>query len=204
MIGLLLVGGIGINFLENRGEVTPPRKNLAELPKSFSGWEQHGNDIKFSPQTESVLQATDYIDRFYLKYGRFADIYVGYYSSQKSGETYHSPQNCLPGAGWEMREPTRVQIHTPNGGSFEANKYIIENGEYKAVMIYWYQGRGRRTASEYYDKIYTVLDSVTRKRSDGSMVRVMTAVGDDEAEAERVSVEIAGALSDELTEFVPE
>ena len=71
-------------------------------------------------------------------------------------------------------------------------------------MIYWYQGRGRTVASEYTDKIYTVLDSVLRRRSDGSMVRVMTSVSSSEAEALQTAVDLSAQTAETLSQFVPE
>ncbi len=155
-------------------------------------------------ETESVLKTSDYVMREYVRDGRLANLYIGYYASQKTGATYHSPQNCLPGSGWEMKKPEIVRIKTSDGKSFEANRYIIENGKYKEVMLYWYQGRGRTQASEYYDKIYTVLDSVTRRRSDGSMVRVMTSVGSSESEATSAAADLAAEVSEKLSAHVPQ
>lgn len=204
IIGILILGGVFINWFEHRGEAKAERKHLSELSASLGEWKQKGSEIKFSDATESVLKTSDYVMREYVKDGKLANLYIGYYASQKTGATYHSPQNCLPGSGWEMKKPELVEIKTPKGKTFEANRYIIENGKYKEVMIYWYQGRGRFTASEYNDKIYTVLDSVLRRRSDGAMVRVMTSVGNNEPEATRQAVDLAANTADELSEFVPE
>ena len=204
LIVILLLGGLFINWFEQRGEATVQRKELVKLPAKLGDWEQKGSDIRFSEQTESVLKTTDYMMRDYVKNGRRANLYIGYYASQKSGATYHSPQNCLPGSGWEMQSPELVQIKTASGKSFEANRYIIENGKYKEVMIYWYQGRGRAVASEYYDKVYTVFDSVTKRRSDGSMIRVMTSVSGSEKVATEAAIELAAETADRLGDFVPE
>ena len=70
-------------------------------------------------------------------------------------------------------------------------------------MVYWYQGRGRATSSEYWGKIYTVLDSVRRRRSDGAMVRVMVPVGNSQEEAQKSAVEIASLAAANLTDYVP-
>lgn len=204
LIFLLLFGGVFINWFEQRGEAHVERRPLSELPLKLGEWEQKGKEIRFGEQTESVLKTTDYTMREYLlPNGRLANIYVGYYASQRTGATYHSPQNCLPGAGWVMKEPEKIQITTDSGDTFEANRFIIENGVYKEVLIYWYQGRGRAVASEYNDKIYTVLDSIMRSRSDGSMVRVMTSVGDSETEATEAAVKLSAKLAERLDEFVP-
>jgi exosortase D (VPLPA-CTERM-specific) len=205
LIVVLIIGGIFINWFERRGEAEIVRKPLSEMPLRLGDWRQKGNEIRFGEQTESVLRVSDYTMREYLlPDGRLANAYVGYYASQRSGATYHSPQNCLPGAGWVMREPELIEIKTPGGKSFTANRYIIENGVYKEVMIYWYQGRGRIEPSEYRDKINTVLDSIWRQRSDGAMVRVMTSVGNDEVSANKSVIDLSAQIAEKLNEYVPE
>jgi exosortase D (VPLPA-CTERM-specific) len=205
LITALLVGGLFINWFEQRGEAAVERKPLREIPAKLGDWSQKGSDIRFSEQTESVLRTSDYVMREYgNSAGKYANLYIGYYASQRTGATYHSPQNCLPGAGWEMKSPEIIEIRTPSGKSFTANRYIIENGGSKAVMVYWYQGRGRTVASEYTDKIYTVLDSVLRRRSDGSMVRVMTSINGSESEALQAAVDLSANTAETLSQFVPE
>ncbi|MFL6228388.1 MAG: exosortase C-terminal domain/associated protein EpsI, partial [Pyrinomonadaceae bacterium] len=94
---------------------------------------------------------------------------------------------------------------TPAGGGtpFEANRYIVENGDNRQLLIYWYQGRGRAVASEYWGKIYTVLDSVRRRRSDGAMVRVMVPFTSDEVGALSTAEDLAAQAAPRLPEFVP-
>jgi EpsI family protein len=205
LLAVLLIGGVFINWFERRGEAEVERKLLADVPQKLGEWGQKGDGIRFDEQTESVLRTTDYTMReYYLPDGREANVYVGYYASQRSGATYHSPQNCLPGAGWVMLEPERIEIKTPAGKIFTANRFIIENGVYKEVLIYWYEGRGRTEASEYKDKINTIWDSVWRRRSDGAMVRVMTSVGDNEQESAQAAIDLSAQLADKLSEFIPE
>lgn len=205
LLAILLFGGLFINWFEARGEAAVDRKSLAEFPLKMDEWNQKGDDYRFGEATESVLRTTDYTARRYeASDGRLVDIYVGYYSSQRTGATYHSPQNCLPGAGWVMKDPETIEIPNLGGGGFIANRYIIENGPDKQVMIYWYQGRGRKEASEYRDKINTVWDSVLRRRTDGAMVRVMTGVGEDEGGALRAAVDVSAKVAEQLSPYVPE
>lgn len=205
LLAVLLLGGIFINWFERRGEASVERKPLKELSSELGKWKQKGPDIRFSEQTESVLKASDYVMRDYVSpEGRQANVYIGYYASQRTGATYHSPQNCMPGAGWVMKDHEAFEIVSPSGKKFKANGYLVQNGQSKAVMIYWYQGRGRAIASEYYDKIYTVFDSVTRRRSDGSMVRVIIGTGDETEAVFKEAADISGEIADRVFLFVPE
>jgi EpsI family protein len=205
LIAVLLTGGVFINWFQQRPETPVERKPLAELPEMLGDWRQKGAEMRFGEATERVLRVSDYTQRYYsAPDGRIANLYVGYYASQRTGITYHSPQNCLPGAGWVMREPQTVEIKTPNGKIFTANRYRVGNGAYDEIMIYWYQGRGRTAASEYRDKLDTVWDSAFRRRSDGAFVRVMTSVGGDEQSATNAAIDLSARLADNLSEFVPE
>ena len=202
---LLLAGGCFVNTWEYLGEARVERRNLKDFPKQIGGWEQAGADQQFDSDTLSVLRASDYLLRDYrTNDGRVANFYVGYYASQRDGATYHSPLNCLPGSGWLMSDPGRITI-TPSGrASFVANRYLIQNGDHKALLIYWYQGRGRAVASEYWGKIYTVLDSVRLRRSDGAMVRVTIPVGKSQASALEAAGDLAASASTVLPEFIPD
>ena len=203
---MLLLGGVIINVWERAGEAKVSRRPLKDFPSQVGQWRQYGADTRFDAETEKVLRADDYVSRNYKSNdGRAASFYVGYYASQRTGATYHSPLNCLPGAGWIMTDGGRITI-TPAGGrpAFEANRYVIQNGNDRALMLYWYEGRGRPLASEYWGKIYTVIDSVRRRRSDGAMVRIMVSLGDSKEEAEKTAVDIASQAAPELSAFVPD
>jgi len=205
LLVFLLLGGTVVNMWERIGEASVVRRELKEFPTAIGGWRQRGVDTRFDAQTESVLRADDYLARDYtLSDGRTANFYVGYYATQRNGATYHSPLNCLPGAGWTLNEPATIQITPANGGAaFEANRYIIQNGDTRQLLLYWYQGRGRTVASEYWGKIYTVVDSVKRRRSDGAMVRVIVPIQKSEADALALATDLAATASPALPDFIP-
>jgi EpsI family protein len=206
---LLLAGGLVVNTWEYLGEAHVERKSLKDFPKKIEAWEQTGTDEKFNKETLAVLRASDYLLRNYRdRDGRTVNFYVGYYASQRDGATYHSPLNCLPGSGWVMSEPGTVTIAPKGRPAFVANKYLIQNGDHKELLVYWYQGRGRAVASEYWGKVYTVLDSVRLRRSDGAMVRITTTVNDSEPKALQAAIglatDLAATSSTILPEFIPD
>lgn len=204
LLVLILLVGVVVNAWSYLGEAHVERKDLDEFPNQIGAWKQSGRDSILDDETLKVLRASDYLLRDFRKPGgEIANFYVGYYASQRTGATYHSPLNCLPGSGWILSEPGKATIALQNGDSFVANKYVIKNGDHRSFMIYWYQGRGRNVASEYWGKVYTVLDSVRLRRSDGAMVRVTVPIGNSEAKAEEAAIELASLASAVLPEFVP-
>ncbi len=204
LLVVILVAGVLVNAWSYLGEAHVERKGLKDFPESIGAWQRTGTDQILDNETLKVLRASDYLSRNVRKSdGQFANLYVGYYASQRTGATYHSPLNCLPGSGWILSEPGKATISLPDGSAFVANKYVIQNGEYKSMMVYWYQGRGRNVASEYWGKVYTMFDSVRLRRSDGAMVRVTVPFTDSEAAAEKTAVEFASTASGVLPEYVP-
>lgn len=203
LVAILLVGMV-VNAWSYLGEAHVERRDLSEFPETIGTWQRTGNDQILDDETMKVLRASDYLLRDFRKpAGPVANLYVGYYASQRTGATYHSPLNCLPGSGWILSEPGKATITLPDGSSFIANKYVIQNGEFKSLMVYWYQGRGRNVASEYWGKVYTVFDSVRLRRSDGAMVRVTVPIGDSEQAAEQAAIEFASAAEAVLPQYVP-
>ncbi len=200
----ILVVGIVVNAWAYLGEAHVDRKQLKDFPAQVGDWRQSKSDQVLDDATLAVLRASDYLSREYRRAdGQTANFYVGYYASQREGASYHSPLNCLPGSGWTLSEPGKVMIPMPDGSSFTANKYVIENGDDRGLMIYWYQGRGRAVASEYWGKIYTVIDSVRLRRSDGALVRVTVPLGKSEEAAEQVAKDLSSKTAATLAEFVP-
>ena len=204
LLVLILLVGVVVNAWSYLGEAHVERRDLSEFPATVGAWQRTGIDQTLDNETLKVLRASDYLLRDFRKPdGQVANLYVGYYASQRSGATYHSPLNCLPGSGWTLSEPGKATITMSDGTSFVANKYVIQSGAYKSLMIYWYQGRGRNVASEYWGKFYTVLDSVRLRRSDGAMVRVTVPITGSEAAAEKAAIEFASSAAAVLPQYVP-
>lgn len=196
--------GVVVNTWAYLGEARVDRKQLKDFPQQVGEWRRAKPDQVLDDATMAVLRASDYVLRDYRRPdGQVANFYVGYYASQREGASYHSPLNCLPGTGWTLSEPGKVMVPLPDGSQFAANKYVIANGEHRSLMLYWYQGRGRQVASEYWGKVYTVIDSVRLRRSDGAMVRVTVPLGDSEDVALKSALDLSTRAVAALPEFVP-
>ena len=174
-VGVLLLASAGVIANASRIEDVPPRQSFDQFPMQIAAW--RGRDAeRLSPEILKVLGADDYLSRFYTARQGTVGLYIGYYQSQRQGDTMHSPLNCLPGSGWQPLEKSYLPISVTdaNGGQSEisVNRYIIEKGLDQQVVLYWYQSHGRVIANEYRSKIFMVYDAARLNRSDAALVRV--------------------------------
>ena len=124
------------------------RQPLATLPSEMGSY---GSEDRVLAADELAANgASDYLLRFFKDSSSAAgfSVYVGYYAHQRNGKTIHSPKNCLPGSGWEPLSAEVRQVAV-GGGSVPVNRYVLAQGGERALVYYWYQGRGRVAASEY-------------------------------------------------------
>jgi EpsI family protein len=171
-MGILIAAGVLLRSVSH-GEETPIHKSLATFPLHIGHWS--GTEQSFESDILQALKVDDYLLRQYQQeQGAAVGLYIGYYKSMRQGATYHSPKNCLPGSGWYFVDTgkTPLAIVNSSGQPIEINRFIIQKGLDKQLVLYWYQDRGRIIPSEYWAKIYMVIDAITKNRTDGAFVRI--------------------------------
>lgn len=202
--GAVLVAGIVLQQFLARGEAVPLRRSLEELPLQIGP--HRGVEEGLEPEIITKLGVTEFIMRRYRAAGSLPVwLYVGYYASQRTGVIIHSPQQCLPGAGWSILTVERTSLAEPGptGSAITVNRVLVGKERQRQVVLYWYQERGRVVASEYWGRAYLVWDSITRNRTDGALVRISVPVAGSEADAHRQALEFAQRVLPLLTEFLP-
>jgi EpsI family protein len=188
-------------------EVPIGRTIFASFPMAFDGW-RAVNDPPLEEAILKVLGVDDYLSRAYYRADRSViGLYMGYYASQRQGDTIHSPLNCLPGAGWEAVSQGRVTIPDAAGPGteIEVNRYVVRKGLERQLVLYWYQSHGRVVASEYTSRLLLINDAIRMNRTDGSMVRVISpiAADSDGTEAEALATEFVRSIFPLLSEYIP-
>jgi EpsI family protein len=195
-------------LLQARGqnEILPVREPLNSLPYQLGDWA--GTNVPMQKDVLEILGPGDFLQRFYENNRvsqPYVDLFLAYFPSQRSGDTIHSPRHCLPGAGWFPTESSRIFISLPGHPPFEANRYVIAKGDERELVLYWYWAHDRALASEYWAKFYLVADSIRLKRSDGSLVRVITPLLPDESveTAQQRLLSFAGEVNSQLDRYIP-
>jgi EpsI family protein len=206
VIAVALLGGTALLLrARNSAEVIAPRTPLGSFPRTLGSWSS--NDIPLEPDVLQVLGPGDFLLRDYRDASGTQDVFlfVAYFPSQRAGDTIHSPKNCLPGAGWTPVRADRIRIDVPGHAPFGANRYVIAQGDQRQLVLYWYWAHDRAVASEYAAKFYLVSDAIRMHRTDGSLVRVSTKIGEGESvqSAQQTLLAFTGNIIPLLNTYVP-
>jgi EpsI family protein len=204
---VLLLAATGLLlYTRPAADRNPPSEPLSQLPANIAGWV--GSDQQIDRETLDVLGAGDVLSRVYAQNAQTAPVglFIGYFPTQRTGQTIHSPKNCLPGSGWVFESSTSVDLIDVNGKPHRVGEYIITNGAAKQFVIYWYQAHGRSEASEYMAKIYMVADAIRMNRTDGALVRVITQISSNEdvSAAKKRAEKFTMQLAPLLPRFIPD
>lgn len=204
VLSVVLLGQAGVFYGFSRGEAAPAHRAFDGFPNQLGNWKLAQQGV-IEDQIKNVLRADDYISRVYQSPDHIADLFVAYFNSQRSGQSPHSPKNCLPGSGWIWTVSDEISIDIPGRDApIRVNRYIVSKGEAKDVVLYWYQSRDRVVASEYKATMYVVADALRYNRTDTSLVRVTVPVqNNQEAAATAAAVDFVKTMFGTLRSYFP-
>jgi EpsI family protein len=178
--------------LQVRGDVdhVPPSTPLNEMPMQIDG--RMATDVPLDQEVLDVLGKGVFLDRMYYAPKDSTipgsqspiSLFIGYFPTQRTGQSIHSPQNCLPGAGWSFLSSGVTQLTGPGGRKYTVGEYLISDGRSSQEVLYWYRVHGRSIANDYKAKLYTLADSIRYSRTDAALVRIITPMLPDESRAQ--------------------
>jgi EpsI family protein len=199
---MLVMALLFVQF-RSRGEAVPPRQPLHTLQVPGGAWQARESSA-FTDDIQNVLKASDYVmRRFTDASGRSLWLFIGYWETQRKGAQPHSPQNCLPGSGWEPLEVSRIAI--PLGGTtLTVNRMVIQKDDQRQLLFYWYRAQGASVASELDAKLHMMKNAVVRNRTDGAMIRVSSPIYGSVPATTEYLTEFLQALQPVLSEYLPD
>jgi EpsI family protein len=207
LLAVLLIAFTAV-MLQARGstENVPPHQPFSSFPSQLVGW--NSLEIMQDKDTLAVLGDGDFLERVYQDPTGKApdvDLFLAYFPTQRTGDTAHSPQHCLPGSGWNPQENVRVTMSLPGHAPFRANRYVISRRGDRRLVLYWFWAHDRGVASEYWAKYYLVKDAILMNRSDGSLVRFVTPMfpGETAAAAQQRILPFTSAVVPMLNDYIP-
>lgn len=190
---VLLLGTLGASRMRDSEALRPLSRPLAQIPAAINGW-TGTDDPPLQADVANDLKATDYLARTYHEGPAALGLFIAYYARQVAGENIHTPKHCLPGNGWDIvdRDQTTIEV---NGKQVSINRYAIQNGDMRRVVLYWYQSRRHIVASEYKAKVLLIWDAFHDSDTSESMVRVTVQDSPEQLEA---GVRFATAVAADL------
>ncbi|ARE42519.1 hypothetical protein RGUI_4202 (plasmid) [Rhodovulum sp. P5] len=206
---VVLMAAGSLKVLPDRGSVVPERESFVLFPRQLGDWHQSGPRRILSPNIEEGLGADDYHDVTLVRSGAPTPVslFMAWYEDQSHGGV-HSPEVCLPGAGWEIAWLERTDVAEALGSDtpFNINRAIIQKGEVRMMAYYWFQQKDRRIALDYAAKFWLMIDGVRTGRTDGALIRLTTLIGrgEDNDTAEARLMEVLRALNEPLPRFIPD
>ena len=202
---LLLLGALLVLQLRSTGEAVPVRKQFDTFPTVIGTWQAKASS-NLDPEIVNFLKVNDYVMQSYHDTdGRQLWLYVGYWATQRKGAQIHSPQNCLPGNGWEPIEASLLTVVLPAPyAPITVNRYLIQKDREQQVVLYWYQSQGKAVAGELAAKVDMVRSAILRNRTDGALVRVSAPASGGVADTTDSLVRYVQKLYPILVEYLPE
>jgi EpsI family protein len=176
---------------------------LANFQKQSGDWTTQRVGV-VEPEIQEVLRADDTLTRWYTSPRGGASLFVAFFKTQRTGQSPHSPKNCLPGSGWLPSQTGVIDIAVPGMENIHVNRYVVAKGENKSLVLYWYQTPSRVIADEFAAKYYLIRDSIQYHRSDTSLVRVVVPIdnGNDDA-ATKIGVDFIRSVYPGLRNYLP-
>ena len=171
ILAVILLAFTLVLYHVGRQKSVPPLRDLLAFPEDIAGFHVSKRE-EMSPKVIKVLGVTDYIMWTYCQTHLCIDLYVGYFRRQEEGAMIHSPKHCMPGGGWAPLVSQIIKLKT-KAGVLPINRYLLQKGDEKILVYYWYQGRGRVVANEVKDRLYLLWDRLWRRRSDEALVRLI-------------------------------
>jgi EpsI family protein len=198
ILTVVLLAQAALVYGYTRREIVPVHTPLATVPSTIGQWQQV-SEHTIDKEIQDILKADDLLSRSYAgpSYPAQISLFVAYFKSQRSGVTPHSPRNCMPGSGWTPVVSDIVHLNDIPGRTtpIEVNRYVVQRGEAKSLVMYWYQSRDRTVASEYTAKFYVVADAMRYNRTDTALVRVIVPLASGDVESgERAATEFIRAM----------
>ncbi len=183
ILSAILISQALLFYGMSRAEANPESRPLNDLSEQLGSWRMSKQGV-IDEETREVLKADELLNRGYVNMALRveANLFVAYFKTQRTGQTPHSPKNCLPGNGWTQTLSDTINVTVPGRAEpIEVNRYLVSKGENKSIVVYWYQSRDRVVASEYRARFYTAADAIRFNRTDTALVRVVVPVvdGDD-------------------------
>lgn len=195
---LILVAGVVTSavlpaFLSDYLKPVPLKQHLSSFPLQIGEWVGRAGTL--DEKALKVLGTDEYFIADYTKPNTpSVNLYALYYAQQDStsNQAVHSPSVCIPGGGWTVESKTTKTISLQNQEQLTVNRLLISKEGIRQVVYYWFVQDGHVTADPNYSRIYMIKNAITKGKTNGAIIRIVTEIvsGETEQEAEERSMSL--------------
>jgi len=179
----------------SRAEVIPKTEPWSTFPDQIGEW--HGEDAVMDQESIDRLHPDEYLNRVYSsdRPGRTNGLFVAYFKTRRDGRAPHSPQDCLPGAGWHSVSSIIQPVSIPGWKQLvPINEYVVQKDSESLVVHYWYQQNGRVFTNEIKAQFYAMPELLIHGRTDIALIRVITPVNGSISAAQSTGTDFAATV----------
>ncbi|HHT9120098.1 MAG TPA: exosortase C-terminal domain/associated protein EpsI [Candidatus Hypogeohydataceae bacterium YC41] len=197
LIFILTLSAIFTFFLGHKKSLSQSNVFTKRIPSLIGPW-VGGKDLEADARVIEILETDDILTREYLG-PKGVTILLCIAFSGESRKAIHPPEVCMSGGGWNLIEKKRLKV--PGSNNFEAIKLILEKGDSKQIVLYWYKSGKEFTANFYSQQLGFVKSMLFGGEISCGLIRVSTQIeGQGVEEALSSLTDFAQALMPYLTE----
>ena len=144
--------------------------SLSQALSDINGWVM-GGYTPLDPTIVKALELDDYINQNYSNGNNTISLYIGYYLTTKKVGAAHSPLVCFPGQGWVVSN-TKDESLTIGGHHLQLASMVIDMGQRKELVLYWYQSFDKTSSGTFLQKIYALWAKFLNRGEENAFVRI--------------------------------
>jgi EpsI family protein len=200
---VFLLAQVLVYYGVSRAEVIPSIRPWTKFPDQIGAW--RGEDTPADEESLDRLHPDDYLNRLYStgKPGQSCAMFIAYFKTQRDGRAPHSPQNCLPGTGWQSMS-NRIRSFSVPGSSEQVliNEYTVQKESDTLVVHYWFQQNRRVFSDEIKAQFYAMPELLMHGRTDIALVRIITPVTSTPEAAEENGLNFSSTVFPTVREWL--
>lgn len=168
---------------------------LLNIPAQILEFRQARPDTPVPESLRRELETNTILMRDYVS-STGTPVQLSIVHAGQSRRSLHFPEVCFAGQGWETASKSLI----PVGLYFVGQGLIVQKGETREAVLYWFRTGDHSTASYAMNTYYWSRDTLMMRNPNSQLIRVSTRIGEGgEEQAFRVLSDFASGLVPVLT-----
>jgi len=187
---LVLTGALVYKGGQNQPNADPKPVSLQAALSEINGWEK-GGFYEIEPKIIESLKLDDYVNQSYSNGNDRVFLYIGHYFTANKVGAAHDPMVCYPGQGWMVskRGSGKLAVASSDTHPVSYSSMIVEIGQKKELVIYWFQTADRASAGTFAQKVKMVWQKIKGRSEENAFVRITAPIEEGGTAAAQETIE---------------